>query len=246
TTNARMALPCFDEPEFKAVFTLSIITRKNQTVLSNTTWLNENNDDFVMTSFEPTPPMSTNLLAIVVGEYDYIEDFSSSGVKVRVYTGPGRQEEGRFALKKSAMENWGLVIFRETALLATEGISSTNILNRVAVVVAHEIAHTWFGNLVTMDWWTYLWLNEGFATWISYLCVDNIFPEYDIWSQFQINEISVAMNLDSLQSSHPIEIEIGAPSEADEIFDKISYAKGSSIISYLYEYIGDTVNHGIP
>ncbi|XP_036354881.1 puromycin-sensitive aminopeptidase-like protein, partial [Octopus sinensis] len=224
TTNARMALPCFDEPEFKAVFTLSIITRKNQTDICKTeTWLNENNDDFVMTSFEPTPPMSTYLLAIVVGEYDYIEDFSST-----------------------AMENWGLVIFRETALLATEGISSTNILNRVAVVVAHEIAHTWFGNLVTMDWWTYLWLNEGFATWISYLCVDNIFPEYDIWSQFQINEISVAMNLDSLQSSHPIEIEIGAPSEADEIFDKISYAKGSSIISYLYEYIGDTVNHGIP
>jgi aminopeptidase N len=83
-----------------------------------------------------------------------------------------------------AMENWGLVTYRTTAVLYEEGKSDARFQNRVAYVVAHELAHQWFGNLVTMDWWNELWLNEGFATWVGWLAVDHLHPEWKVWSQF--------------------------------------------------------------
>jgi len=138
-----------------------------------------------------------------------------------------------------AMENWGLVTYREVALLIDEKNSSAAAKQMVAIVVGHEIAHQWFGNLVTMDWWTHLWLNEGFASWIEYLCVDHCYPEYDIWTQFATSDFTRALELDALKNSHAIEIEVGHPSEVDEIFDAISYSKGASIIRMLHDYIGD-------
>jgi puromycin-sensitive aminopeptidase len=138
-----------------------------------------------------------------------------------------------------AMENWGLVTYRETALLVDPENSSASSKQTVALVVGHEIAHQWFGNLVTMEWWTHLWLNEGFASWIEYLCVDHCFPEYDIWTQFATGDFTRALELDALQNSHPIEVEVGHPSEVDEIFDAISYSKGASVIRMLHDYIGD-------
>lgn len=138
-----------------------------------------------------------------------------------------------------AMENWGLITYRETALLVDEAHSSAASKQTVALVVGHEIAHMWFGNLVTMEWWTNLWLKEGFATWIEYLCVDHCFPEYDIWTQFASNDLSRALDLDALKNSHPIEVEVGHPSEVDEIFDAISYSKGSSVIRMLHDFVGD-------
>eukprot|EP00794_Sanderia_malayensis_P017827 gene17827-19608_t len=138
-----------------------------------------------------------------------------------------------------AMENWGLVTYRETALLVDSEQSSAAMKQWVALVVGHETAHQWFGNLVTMEWWTHLWLNEGFASWIEYLCVDHCFPEYDIWTQFVTNDYVRAQELDALKNSHPIEVEVGHPSEVDEIFDAISYSKGASVIRMLHEYIGD-------
>jgi len=138
-----------------------------------------------------------------------------------------------------AMENWGLVTYRETALLIDPANSSSSSKQWVALVVGHELAHQWFGNLVTMEWWTHLWLNEGFASWIEYLCVDHCFPEYDIWTQFASSDFTQALELDALNNSHPIEVPVGHPCEIDEIFDAISYSKGASVIRMLHDYIGD-------
>ena len=137
-----------------------------------------------------------------------------------------------------AMENWGAVTYRESTLLVDEEKTSSGNKQWVAMVIAHELAHQWFGNLVTMEWWTYLWLNEGFASFIEYLAIDHIFPEWDIWTQFVASEMGVALSLDALKNTHPIEVEVGHPAEISEIFDKVSYSKGSSILRMLHEYLG--------
>ncbi|XP_042488485.1 aminopeptidase M1 [Macadamia integrifolia] len=139
-----------------------------------------------------------------------------------------------------AMENYGLVTYRETALLYDEQHSAAVNKQRVAIVVAHELAHQWFGNLVTMEWWTHLWLNEGFATWVSYLAIDNLFPDWKIWTQF-LDQIMEGLKLDGLEESHPIEVEIRHAAEIDEIFDSISYRKGASVIRMLQSYLGPEV-----
>jgi puromycin-sensitive aminopeptidase len=139
-----------------------------------------------------------------------------------------------------AMENWGLVTYRESALLLDPTQTSLGNRQRVAEVVAHELAHQWFGNLVTMAWWNDLWLNEGFASWIEVLAQDKLFPEWQIWEQFVTGDIAHAMDLDSLANTHPIEVEIDNPRQLDEIFDAISYAKGASIIHMVYHYLGET------
>ena len=138
-----------------------------------------------------------------------------------------------------AMENWGLITYRETALLYDPQNSSTSSKQWIALVICHELAHQWFGNLVTMEWWTHLWLNEGFASFIEYLAVDHLFPEYNIWQQFITDCYTGALELDALHNSHAIEIPVKHPSEIEEIFDNISYNKGASVIRMLYHYIGD-------
>jgi len=137
-----------------------------------------------------------------------------------------------------AMENWGCVTFREQALLVDPANTSLQIKQYVAMVVAHELAHQWFGNLVTMKWWNDLWLNEGFASWIEYLATDHLFPDWEMWTQFIVDEQEVALRLDSLSNTHPIDVPIKHPDEIRSIFDSISYSKGSSIIHMLYHYIG--------
>ncbi len=138
-----------------------------------------------------------------------------------------------------AMENWGAITYRENALLIDENHSSVSSKQWVALVIAHEIAHQWFGNLVTMEWWTHLWLNEGFASYIEYLAVDKLFPKWDIWTQFSTNDLGIALRLDALASTHPIEIEVHHPNEIGEIFDAVSYSKGASIIRMLADYLGE-------
>lgn len=137
-----------------------------------------------------------------------------------------------------AMENWGAVTYRETALLVDDDLSSTQNKQWVALVIAHELAHQWFGNLVTMEWWTHLWLNEGFASYMEYLAVDSLYPDWNIWSQFVYLDHARALSLDGLANTHPIEVEVSHPAEISEIFDAVSYSKGSSIIRMLAEYMG--------
>lgn len=138
-----------------------------------------------------------------------------------------------------AMENWGAITYRESALLVDENHSSLSNKQWTALVIAHEIAHQWFGNLVTMEWWTHLWLNEGFASYIEYLAIDKLFPKWDIWTQFSTNELGTALRLDALLHTHPIEIPVHHPDEIGEIFDEVSYSKGASIIRMLADYLGE-------
>ncbi len=145
-----------------------------------------------------------------------------------------------------AMENWGCITFREQCLLVDPANTSLHTKQYVAMVVAHELAHQWFGNLVTMRWWTDLWLNEGFASWIEYLATDRNFPEWNMWTQFTVDEQQQAMKLDALENTHPIEVSINHPDEIRTIFDAISYSKGSSVIHMLEQFLGaDTFRDGL-
>jgi len=137
-----------------------------------------------------------------------------------------------------AMENWGCITFREQCMLVDPKNTSLGTKQFVALVVAHELAHMWFGNLVTMRWWTDLWLNEGFASWVEYLAIDELFPEWQMWTQFIVDEQQQAMKLDSLDNTHPIEVPVHHPDEIRTIFDIISYSKGASVIHQLNAFIG--------
>jgi len=137
-----------------------------------------------------------------------------------------------------AMENWGLITFREQTLLMDPEHTSLSTKQYVAIVVCHELTHQWFGNLVTMRWWTDLWLNEGFASWMEYLAVNDQFPEWNLWTQFAVDEQQAAMKADALEHTHPIEVPVNHPDEIRSIFDMISYQKGASMIHMLHDYLG--------
>lgn len=138
-----------------------------------------------------------------------------------------------------AMENWGLVTYRETALLFSPNVSSSSSQHRVASVIAHELAHQWFGNLVTMKWWTDLWLNEGFATYVASLGVDFLHPEWNSFQEESVENTLGIFKFDALKNSHPVSVPIGDPSEISQIFDKISYEKGSSILRMMHRFLGE-------
>ncbi len=137
-----------------------------------------------------------------------------------------------------AMENWGAITYRETALLVDPENSSTLTKQIVAAIISHEMAHMWFGDLVTMAWWNDLWLNESFASWMGDKAVDSLFPEWEMWTQFLTADTNTALSLDGLKSSHPIEQEVNNPAEIGELFDAISYSKGGSILRMLETFLG--------
>lgn len=277
-TDARKAFPCFDEPNFKASFALSVCSTEDSTVLSNMPVLSSKlstegkkgptSGSSKRVVFDTTPKMSTYLVAWAIGELEYIENTDS--IPVRVYTTGGISEQGRFALEFAvkvlsyyneifqiayplpkldllavhdfscnAMENFGLCTFRSTALLFDPHSSDSSYQQRVAYVVAHELAHQWFGNLVTMDWWNELWLNEGFATWVGYKAVDKFYPEWDVFSSFVAESLQTALELDSLRNSHPIEVPVESALDIDQVFDAISYLKGASVIRMLSSAISE-------
>lgn len=137
-----------------------------------------------------------------------------------------------------AMENWGLVTYRETALMIDEAKASPQSKQRVAIVVAHELAHQWFGNLVTMSWWDGLWLNEGFAAFMEHFATDELFPDYQIWDQFTTDAFGAAQRLDALKSSHPVIVPIKHAEEVEQVFDAISYCKGSTVVNMVAAILG--------
>jgi tricorn protease interacting factor F2/3 len=136
-----------------------------------------------------------------------------------------------------AMENWGAITFREILLHADKD-TSTSTKKSIVEVIAHEIAHMWFGDLVTMKWWDDLWLNESFATFMAYKVVDWAYPQWEIWQDFVKNSTGGAMARDALNSTHPIEAKVRSPEEIEELFDEISYGKGASILRMIEAYIG--------
>jgi len=271
--DARRMFPCFDEPAFKATFELSVTADKKFEVISNMPIAEEKQTDKSKKSvrFEKTPPMSTYLFYLGIGEFEFLED-TYNGVALRFACTKGKKKQGAFAIdiakkflayydeyfgmpytlpkldliaipdfSSGAMENWGAITFREARILFDA--KTTSIANKQAIadVVAHELVHQWFGDLVTMKWWNDLWLNESFATWLAYKAIDKYFPEWDIWSQFLVLETAGGLALDSLKSSHPIDAEVKTPHEVNEIFDAISYNKGGSVLRMLESYLGEDI-----
>jgi puromycin-sensitive aminopeptidase len=269
--HAREVFPCIDEPAAKAVFTLELQTQPDIQVLSNTEIDRQNViDERLVTTFQPTPKMSTYLLAFVAGRLEAREGRTKNGTLTRVWTTPQHAEHSAFALDVAiaslekleeffdepfplpkcdhvglpdfaagAMENWGLITYREAALILDPANSSTDDRQYAAGVIAHELAHQWFGNLVTMQWWTDLWLNEGFARWMETYIPDLLFPEWQLWDQFVASDYLNAQSLDALRSSHPVEVTVDDPEEIRSIFDAISYDKGASVIRMVHDYLGD-------
>ena len=145
-----------------------------------------------------------------------------------------------------AMENWGAITYRETVLLVDPLNTSAGTRNAVAAVIAHEMAHMWFGDLVTMAWWNDLWLNESFASWMGDKAVDYLHPEWEMWTQFLAGDTTRGLSLDGLKSSHPIEQKVDDPAEIGQLFDAISYSKGASIIRMLEHFLGaETFRQGL-
>lgn len=218
--------------------------------------------------FNTTPLMSTYLVAFIVGDLKYVEnrDFR---VPIRVYATSSEhlgQYAAEFSAKvlaffekefdlpyplpkcdlvaipdfaAGAMENYGLITFRSVRLLIDPAKSNVNMFISVAEVVAHELAHQWFGNLVTMEFWEGLWLNEGFATWMSWHACDHYYPEWKVWEEFVSSTLQGALGLDSLRSSHPIEVPVKRAADINQIFDAVSYSKGSSVLRMISKWLGE-------
>ena len=268
--DARRAFPCWDEPSVKATFDVSLLVKKNLMAISNMPITKKNNyGSKVLYEFGRTPIMSTYLLYLGVGEFEYIED-KLRNIQIRVITTKGNKKKAKLSLELTkkflgeyekyfgikyplpkldmlaipdfaagAMENWGAITFRETILLYDPKTSSTRTKQFIAEVISHELAHQWFGNLVTMKWWNDLWLNESFATFMATKIVDKFYPEWDLWDQFLDDAMNTAMALDALKTSHPIDVKVNHPSEIREIFDSISYDKGGCILRMLEHFVTD-------
>lgn len=268
--DARRAFPCWDEPSAKATFDISIITENELTAISNMPVISKKKTkNKTLYVFAKTPVMSTYLIYLGVGEFEYLTG-KTGKIQVRVITTKGNRHKGKYSLdlgKKllssyekyfgikyplpkldliaipdfaaGAMENWGAITFRETILLYDPKTSSTSTKQRIAEVISHEIAHMWFGNLVTMQWWNDLWLNESFATFMATKFVDKFYPEWDMWNQFVEDAMNTAMSLDSMKSTHPIDVNVNKTSEIREIFDAISYDKGGCVLRMLEYYVGE-------
>ena len=268
--DARRAFPCWDKPDAKATFEISIIAENKFTAISNMPIKSKKKiGSKTIYNFGVTPIVSTYLIYLGVGEFEYLTG-KIGKTQIRVVTTKGNKSKGTFSLElgkkllvsyekyfgikyplpkldliavpdfaAGAMENWGAITFRETILLYDPKTSSTRTKQFIAEVISHEIAHQWFGNLVTMKWWNDLWLNESFATFMATKFVDKFYPEWDLWDQFIEDAMNVAMGLDSLKTTHPIDVKVNSPAEIREIFDAISYDKGGCILRMLEHYVGE-------
>ncbi|XP_020706338.2 endoplasmic reticulum aminopeptidase 2-like isoform X4 [Athalia rosae] len=277
-TYARSAFPCFDEPQFKAKFKMSIFRDRFHIALCNMPVVNTEDAGFYMGTgllrddFQESVEMSTYLVAFVVCDYKRVTDMTSRNVSVSVYAPEAMLPQAQYAVKTAAkimdyfesyfgihyplpkqdliaipdfaagaMENWGLITYREASILYDPEETSTAAHQWVAIVVAHELAHQWFGNLVTMRWWNDLWLNEGAASFFEHKGVDHVAPEWGMMNQFILDKTQSALDLDALASSHPISVPVKDPSEIEAIFDTISYNKGASILYMLEEFLLEDV-----
>jgi puromycin-sensitive aminopeptidase len=271
-TDARRAFPCWDEPDFKAVFATTLVIDPTLTAVSNTTIASETLvGEKKVVRFADTIKMSTYLVAFIVGRIEPTKPAMIGKTPLRLWAIPGKKHLTTFGqdiaaaslsffesyygipypgdkldllaipdFASGAMENLGAITYRETALLVDRQSATHGELERVADVVAHENAHMWFGDLVTMSWWNGLWLNEAFATFMEMLAVDAWKPEWKRWDSFGVAR-AAAFSVDGLWSTRPIEYPVQAPKDAEAMFDVLTYEKGASVLRMLEQHIGPTV-----
>ncbi|XP_041643413.1 endoplasmic reticulum aminopeptidase 2 isoform X2 [Cheilinus undulatus] len=272
-TSARMAFPCFDEPSFKANFTVRIRRSPEFISLSNMPVVKTIpvNDDLLEDQFDVSVKMSTYLVAFVICDFKSVTGTTSSGVQVSVFATPEKIQQTHYALEvavkmldfyeeyfnikyplpkqdliaipdfeSGAMENWGLTTYRETSLLFDPSTSSVSDKLWVTMVIGHELAHQWFGNLVTMEWWNDIWLNEGFARYMEYISVEATYPDLKV-EEYLLHTCFAAVGLDSLNSSRPISSPAENPTQIKEMFDTVSYDKGACVLHMLRHFLSEDV-----
>jgi len=278
STDARRAFPCWDEPELKATFEVTLVIDDALAAYSNGSVTEESPEPGGKhrVRFAPTMKMSTYLVAFIVGPLEATNPLEVDGVPLRIVHRPGQGHLTSFALTVGAhalrffsayfgipypadkldlvaipdfafgaMENLGCVTFRESLLLVDPAQAARVELERIADVVCHEIAHMWFGDLVTMKWWNGIWLNEAFATFMEVLAVDAFRPEWQRWVSFGV-EREAAMAVDGLHTTRPVEFHVGRPEEAQGMFDVLTYQKGGSVLRMLEQFVGpDVFREGI-
>ena len=269
-TSARRAFPCWDEPEFKATFGVTLVVPDDLFAVSNAaeTGRQPAGDATVAVTFADTMIMSTYLVAFVVGPLEATEVVDAGGTPLRVVHPLGKGHLAGFALEVGAfalaffeeyygipypgdkvdlvavpdfafgaMENLGCITFREVLLLVDPDAVTQPELQRVVDVIAHELAHMWFGDLVTMKWWNGIWLNEAFATFMEMLCTDAFRPQWERWVDFGLSR-TAAFDVDSLASTRPIEFEVVSPADSEGMFDVLTYEKGAAVVRMLEQWIG--------
>lgn len=268
-TDCRRAFPCFDEPDFKAVFSVTLVVDHGLLAVSNGPEIDRHErDGKVAVSFADTMPMSTYLVAFVVGRLDATPAIDVGGVPMRIVHVPGKAHLTEFGLDvgaaslrwfteyygipyadakidmialpdfaAGAMENVGCITYRESLLLVDPATSTQVERELVADVVSHELAHMWFGDLVTMKWWNGIWLNEAFATFMEVAAVDAYRPDWERWTSFSL-ERSVAFETDSLVATRSVEYEVRTPEDCEGMFDVLTYQKGGALLRMLEQYLG--------
>lgn len=273
STHARRAVPCWDEPDLKATFGVTLVVDEHMTAISNQPESGREHlgDGRVAVTFEDTMIMPVYLLTFIVGELDATDPVDVDGVPLRVVHRPGQGHLAAFALEAGAhglryyadyygipypgdkldmiavpdfawgaMENLGAITYRDSDLLVDPDRATQAEIERVAGVVHHELAHMWFGDLVTMKWWDGVWLNEAFATFMEVKADDHFRPEWKSWLYFGADR-SAAMEIDSLTTTRPVEFPVASPDESNAMFDVLTYEKGSAVLRMLEQYLGEEV-----
>lgn len=273
-SDARRMFPCFDEPDFKATFQISVVISPRLSAISNSHI--DHTVDNMKTGkrtvvFAVTPKMSTYLVVLVVGDFKPTGSRKACDALITVWAPSGQEMMGEYALgaacdvmqylssyfgtkypmKKldlvavpdfapGAMENLGAITFKDSRLLLDPRTGSSFAKRSTFNIIAHEMAHQWFGDMVTSKWWDDLWLSEAFATWMTDKTANGLHPEWRSSTKSVIGRED-AKHADELRGTHPIHAPVGDPKQASEMFDAITYDKGSAVLRMLEVFIGERV-----